>query len=420
MLRYEKKLIEDGCKVIGEYVNTMTKVEIKCRCGRTFSKRPNDCLKSKRNQCPACRTGSSEDEIKKLVGEFDTEVGEQGRTYYIFPCTECGCKLRKYKSQLVGKSKQKNPTLCHKCSSKNLHKRNDIEKVSSFLADNNAKLVGDYNFEREVCDFIESLKVPFLRNDKKLISPLELDIVIPEKKLAIECNGVYFHSEGFETPEYHLNKTNRAFDAGYDLLHIFDLWWDSKKEKYKNIIRAKLGLNKKVFARKCNVVDVYKKEEKEFLNRFHLNGYIPSRQCLGLEYNGELLMVVSRGSPRFSKNCDHELLRMCSKGGTTVVGGFSKLMNCMPDGLWLSYVDRCLGAGHSYSKCGFKMVRTTLPSFYPFKGGKVYNRMKFQKHRLPKVLENYDEHLTAWENMVNNGYNRFYDCGNLVFERRKV
>ena len=38
--------------------------------------------------------------------------------------------------------------------------------------------------------------------------------------------------------------------------------------------------------------------------------------------------------------------------------------------------------------------------------------MTFQKHKLEKVLGKYDINLTEWENMLQNGYDRIWDCGN--------
>jgi len=42
-------------------------------------------------------------------------------------------------------------------------------------------------------------------------------------------------------------------------------------------------------------------------------------------------------------------------------------------------------------------------------------RQKYQKHKIKDILPIFDEALTEWENMKNNGYDRFWDCGNLVF-----
>ena len=38
--------------------------------------------------------------------------------------------------------------------------------------------------------------------------------------------------------------------------------------------------------------------------------------------------------------------------------------------------------------------------------------MSFQKHKLKKLLPLFDEKLSEWENMKNNGFDRIWDCGN--------
>jgi hypothetical protein len=43
------------------------------------------------------------------------------------------------------------------------------------------------------------------------------------------------------------------------------------------------------------------------------------------------------------------------------------------------------------------------------------SRQKFQKHKLKDKLEVFNAELTEWHNMQNNGYDRIWDCGNMVF-----
>ena len=55
--------------------------------------------------------------------------------------------------------------------------------------------------------------------NKKKTSPLELDIYIPSHNLAIEFDGLYWHSEIHKPSNYHLNKTelceeHRIYDCG--------------------------------------------------------------------------------------------------------------------------------------------------------------------------------------------------------------
>ena len=54
---------------------------------------------------------------------------------------------------------------------------------------------GNSKGEQELIKFINSLNINFIVHDKSLIYPKELDIYIPNKKVAIEYCGLYWHSE---------------------------------------------------------------------------------------------------------------------------------------------------------------------------------------------------------------------------------
>ncbi len=71
-----------------------------------------------------------------------------------------------------------------------------------------------------------------------------------------------------------------------------------------------------------------------------------------------------------------------------------------------------------YYKLGFKKISNGTPNYWYF--GKEYlrlSRLKYQKHKLSKLINNFDPNKTEVENMKNNGYNRIFDCGNLVFAK---
>ena len=126
---------------------------------------------------------------------------------------------------------------------------------------------------------------------------------------------------------------------------------------------------------------------------------------------------------RFKKD-EIELIRSCSKIGYCIVGGFDKLIQYFikkyePEKL-VSYVDRRYFNGNGYKK--WNLIHETKPNYWYWKknNSNLYleSRMKYQKHKLKDLLENFDESLTEAENMANNGYLRIYDCGNLKFEMR--
>lgn len=60
-------------------------------------------------------------------------------------------------------------------------------------------------------------------NTRKIITPLELDIYLPELKIAIEYNGTYWHSsKNNKNIAYHLNKSLLCRKLGIRLIHIYE------------------------------------------------------------------------------------------------------------------------------------------------------------------------------------------------------
>jgi len=278
---------------------------------------------------------------------------------------------------------------------------------------------GISNLEKELYNFMESLEIEIEKNNRSIISPKELDIYISSKKLAIEFNGLYWHSElsGGKDKYYHLNKTKDCLDKNIKLIHIFEDEWLNKQEIVKSIIRSKLNLiTNKIPARKCNVTIIPREQVFNFLDSNHLQGYINGSH-LGLYYNNELVSVLTYGKPRFNKKYEFEILRFCNKLDTVVVGGLSKLLSKINSKPIITYVDRRFGTGDSYKYSGFRLLGSTIPAYYYTKNYKYReNRLQFQKHLLESKLESFDPSLTEWQNMQLNGYDRIWDCGNLVYE----
>ena len=76
--------------------------------------------------------------------------------------------------------------------------------------------------EDELKDFIKNVNIDFIENSREIITPLELDIFIPSHNIAIEYNGLYWHSELHKTNDYHLTKTKECENKGIQLIHIFE------------------------------------------------------------------------------------------------------------------------------------------------------------------------------------------------------
>ena len=277
--------------------------------------------------------------------------------------------------------------------------------------------------ESEIFGFLLLYSKNTKRGDRKVLSGLEIDILLPDQKIGIEFDGLYWHSESNHTDNhYHLDKTNLAKSKGIQLIHIFEDEWIEKQDIVKSILLAKMGkIDNKIAARKCIIRTILNKEAKQFLFDNHLQGSINGRH-FGLYYEEKLVSLLTMGKPRFNKKYDWEILRFCCKNFTIVQGGLSKLLNYFEknnSGTIITYVDRRYGSGLGYQKSGFKKVGETNPNYYYLSKGFTYreSRMKYQKHKLPDLLENFDPELTEWENMQLNGYSRIWDCGNLVYEK---
>lgn len=294
-----------------------------------------------------------------------------------------------------------------------------LSTTSSICRTCTPKLSGISNKEKEVLEFIQGFyKGEIIENYRELGK--EFDIFIPEKKIAIEFNGLYWHSSQFKEKNYHLEKTELAENNDIQLLHIFENEWDFKQDIVKSVIKAKLGFTSdKVYARKCIIKEVPSKESNEFLLNNHLQGKDNAPIRYGLYFNDELIQLITFKRSHRSKSKYLELKRSCSKIGINVVGGFSKLLkysqNILKEDI-ITFADRRYSyKDNAYSKNGFELVSVISPNYSYKVGNELKSREQYQKHKLKKVLEIYDSDLTEKENMHINDYFEIYDSGNFKY-----
>ena len=171
--------------------------------------------------------------------------------------------------------------------------------------------------EEQVCAYLSSIGIEFEVSNWSILRRKELDIYIPSKKIAIEINGLYWHSapQGAGNPYRHLEKTIEAGQANVQLLHFTDYDWISKPQVVKSIISNLIGKNAVVYARKCKIVEPPAKFfEENSLSKVELYNLI------GLEYNG----VVAAASYRVIDRVGEVVIRFANF--VTVVGGLCKIL----------------------------------------------------------------------------------------------
>jgi hypothetical protein len=281
--------------------------------------------------------------------------------------------------------------------------------------------------ELQLRQFIESIyngKISY--NDRSIIGQ-ELDIYIPEKNLAFEFNGVYWHSDIYKDKHYHQNKTIACTRKGIQLIHIFEHEWMNVEKRIliEEMIKSRLTTNKeKIYGRDTVVKEVTRDIAKEFIDTFHLKGYYQSDINIALYSDDEIVGMMTFGSPRFNTNYQYELIRLCYDSTKLVVGGLEKMFSYFiktynPQSI-VTYSDLSKFRGQSYLKLGFKPVQPNPITEPGYEWIDAHNwvsltRYQTQKHKLVASGFGTGEQ-TEDEIMKNLNFLKIYDCGNLKLE----
>jgi hypothetical protein len=232
----------------------------------------------------------------------------------------------------------------------------------------------------------------------------EADIYIPSKNLAIEYNGVYWHSSDHKSSDYHLKKREYFESQGIQLLQFYETEWASKRSIIESIIQAKLGVSaKKYQARKLEIKDVDNKEAQDFLQGNHLMGkYVPAKY-VGLYDGSDLVSLL--GWRKVKDGVD--ISRFCNKAGCSVAGAYSRLLKFIQNSVFpafiQSFVDLRYGNGKTLEGMGFTLAGVTLGWMW-CDGVRMYNRLSCRANMD-------DRGLSEAEHAAELGWFKVYDSG---------
>jgi hypothetical protein len=276
-------------------------------------------------------------------------------------------------------------------------------------------------FTKKIADSFPNLNI--IENDRNAIKPKEIDIFIPEHNFGIEYHGSYWHSTSSDKiDESHRNKFLLAKKNSIHLFQIFDREMKEKEDLILSMISNKIGSCKnRIFARKCQAKEIDKNSYRQFCADNHIQGWKAAKIMIGLYYAEELVSIMSFGDSRFSNKYEYEMIRACTKKWSLVIGGYSKMfkyfINKYSPSSIVTYADARFFDGGSYLALGFVYSHHSKPNYWYLSKNRttLESRMKFQKHKLKNILEEYDENKTEKQNMLNNGYRIINDAGNLVY-----
>jgi len=281
------------------------------------------------------------------------------------------------------------------------------------------------SFELKFEELLKELNITnYFKNTKTLIDPYEIDFYFPEYSLAIELNGVYWHSEIYKDKMYHKLKCELCESKNIRLIQIWEDDFYNKYDIIKSMLTHVFKLKEDtIYARKCTVKEISSSEYVSFLKENHLQGKVNSSIRLGLIHNNEIVAVMGFGKIRLplkrkSEGKNYELHRFCIKKYLNIPGAASKLMHYFDhhftyDKL-ISYVKRDISNGNVYEKMGFKLTKICDPGYYWVVNNKREYRFNYRKN---KICTSETKDKTEIEIMHENGYVRCFDSGNLLYEK---
>ena len=312
---------------------------------------------------------------------------------------------------------------------------NDIKPNSHNLCHKCYANISQSSPELEIKDIINAMyNGKCIENSRSIIPPLELDLYYPEKNIAIEFNGNYWHDENHKPKDYHFNKFRLCKDKNIRLVSIYESDWYNKRDNIINLLKNIFIESKIIYARNCTISKLDYKTKSAFINEYHFYG--DSNQgtiSYGLFYNNELVSVMSfgklRGQNKLHSNKDHyELVRFVTKDNMRITGGTSKLFKKFISEYHPMYIicysDNDFFTGETYNKLGFKLKSLGESIDYQWvKGTKALSRYECMT---TKLLEKYPKYRNinitgSVENYVMHdlGYSKLYRCGNSIWEYKQ-
>jgi len=210
--------------------------------------------------------------------------------------------------------------------------------------------------------------------------------------IAIELDGLYWHSEKVVGKDYHIEKRKIYIEHNYYPLFFREDEVNNKFPIVKSIILNKLNKSNKIFARKCELKEIDTATANQYFEENHLMGKGAGR-TFALLNDGEIVSAI-----RVKKIKDgHEVSRFCHRLNTSVTGAFSKLIKFSREKVGfdnlITFIDLRYGSGEYLLDLGFTYVGEH-PSFKWTDGINTYHRMNFPGNEGLEM-----------------GMNRIWDCG---------
>lgn len=382
------------------YVNESSKVKIICREHGEFEQVMRHHIQG-RLGCSACRG------VVTDTDSFIAAVAAHG-----FPLTFEDVEYTNNQGEVI-----------LTCSLHGPYKTVADYAVQGYVTCNGCKSAHSSAKEREVAEFIREVcpNIEVRTNVYGVLPTQELDIYIPELHLAVEFNGLYYHSSRFKPINYHYQKYLQCKERGIRLLQVWEDDWDSRKYQVREHLKQVLGVSSapKYSARSATVVQLNSAAARDFLTQYHIQGFVPSSTYLGLVVGEDIIAVAS-----FKRSKSYYVLtRYATKGN--VRGGHSKLVRFFERTHQytelVTFADLTFSDGGLYKATGWVEDKLIPPDYmYLVKGVRREHKFNYriQRFRADPSLR-FQEGLSERQLAALNQLDRIYDAGKIRFTKRR-
>jgi hypothetical protein len=378
--------------------NSNKKVWWRCDCGREIFSKVFAVTRGKARSCGRCylscrlKWESGKDEIRKLRAPISPEQLPDW----------CPVAL-----ETISNASKPFRARCRLCSGEYYPRWSGIRLGKSLTCGcSTSRVSGGQN---EVFAFIQSLGVEAELEHK--VGNLTYDIWVPPKNLAIEFNGLKWHSRK-DSRKRDAEKHANAAASGCDFIMIFEDEWTAGRSKMENLLRNRLGANRPAPLRpsECEIRSVDRTAADKFYEQHHYIGQTKSVENYGVFYNQKMIACCSFKRPTRQSKHDWELVRMSAHPGFRVHGVWSKVMQMFavdrsPRSV-VSFSDNRLFDGRVYGKIGFRLDGELKPDYYWVKGGKRHHKSGLRKTAAEKQTGKTEVELREAQ-----GYSRIWDLG---------
>jgi hypothetical protein len=290
--------------------------------------------------------------------------------------------------------------------------------ISKYDAGELYKKRGPSYLETQMAQFLNENNITYELNNRTILDGKELDFYIPEYNIAIEMNGVYYHSDAFINDKYyHYNKWKKCNDKNIHLVSVFEDDWNLQCDKIKNMLLT--FFNKKqrgIPARKAKIKRINGRTARLFLDQYHLQRYVAGTHYGAFDKDDNLISVMTFGTTR---NGRFELKRFVMDNYNHP-GLFSKIFTYAQGDLQFSEVvsfsDNTCFTGNVYKTNGFNFIGILKPDYRYLFNAKRTHKSNFTKKNIktkfPELKEMLDnDGISEREALELLGIPRIWDCG---------